>query len=234
MEGLALFWRGCANYFKGDWYAAVADFDRSIRIVDELGDTNLMAWNRIIKGYAAYMGGNRDSGIACSREGMKLADDIGHLPVKSIAYCFQGEPLCIEGETEEAIALVEKSLKCAENGDHFGQLMAYRILAMVAAQLSPPSSEEAEQNIQTSIRLSDERGARPDQAIGHFRYAEILHKKGDLDRALEQLGEAEKLFRDMEMTWWQEQAQALRAWIERGEPFKWFAPYAEGPPKLDG
>ena len=79
------------------------------------------------------MGGDRDGGIACSREGMKIAEKIGYLAVISIAYCFRGEPLCIEGKTEEAIALVEKSLACAEIGDKFGHLMAYRILAMAAA-----------------------------------------------------------------------------------------------------
>jgi hypothetical protein len=67
-------------------------------------------------------------------------------------------------------------------------------------------------------------------AITHFRYAEILHKRGDLPAALEQLSAAEKLFAEMEMTWWSGQAAGLRGRIEGGKPFVWFAPYVDGPP----
>ncbi|MCH8887290.1 MAG: hypothetical protein IIC13_11935 [SAR324 cluster bacterium] len=54
-----------------------------------------------------------------------------------------------------------------------------------------------------------------------------MHKKGDLDAAREQLNQATALFRQMEMTWWAEQAEALRGRIESGAPFKGFAPYGE-------
>ena len=63
-----------------------------------------------------------------------------------------------------------------------------------------------------------------------LRYAECLHKKGDLDAAREQLDQAEALFRDMGMDWWTAQAEGLCRRIDRGEPFKWFAPYVDGPP----
>ena len=35
--------------------------------------------------------------------------------------------------------------------------------------------------------------------------------------------------RDMGMDWWTEQAKALRERIDRGERFKWFVPYVDGP-----
>ncbi|MCH8844932.1 MAG: hypothetical protein IID61_18390 [SAR324 cluster bacterium] len=44
--------------------------------------------------------------------------------------------------------------------------------------------------------------------------------------------QAEALFRDMDMTWWSEQAEGLRGRIDRGEMFKWFAPYVDGPPAV--
>ncbi len=72
---------------------------------------------------------------------------------------------------------------------------------------------------------------RSDGPVSHFRYAEILHKKGDLDAAREQLDQAEALFRDMGMDWWTEQAEGLRGRIDRGEPFRGFAPYVDGPPE---
>lgn len=74
----------------------------------------------------------------------------------------------------------------------------------------------------------------PRAALSHFRFAECLHKKGDLSAALEQLGEAERLFREMRMVWWSEQAAAQRARMQGGRSFAWFVPYPEGPPSLQG
>ena len=53
--------------------------------------------------------------------------------------------------------------------------------------------------------------------------------KGDSDAAREQLAKADVLFRDMEMTWWSEQAVGLRGRIDGGELFRGFAPYVDGP-----
>ena len=39
-------------------------------------------------------------------------------------------------------------------------------------------------------------------------------------------------FRHMGMDWWTEQAEGLRERIDRGESFRWFAPYVDGSPDL--
>ncbi len=51
-----------------------------------------------------------------------------------------------------------------------------------------------------------------------------------MDAAREQLDAAEALFRNMGMDWWTEQAEGLRGRIDRGEPFRWFAPFVNRPP----
>ena len=63
--------------------------------------------------------------------------------------------------------------------------------------------------MQKSIRLCEARGQRPLLAIGHFRYAELLQGKGDLEGAREQVKQATALFQEMEMTWWLSQAKTL-------------------------
>ena len=67
-----------------------------------------------------------------------------------------------------------------------------------------------QRNISESLTVDDGwRGARPDRAITHYRYAELLHEKGDPEQAREQFAKATALFRDMEMTWWLEQVEEL-------------------------
>ena len=109
-------------------------------------------------------------------------------------------------------------------------MTACRALAIAAALDSPPNWKQAERHFQQSIGLAVERRTPPDLSITHFRYAECLHKKGDLNAAREQLDQAEALFREMGMNWWTEQAEGLRGRIESGQEFVWFAPYVDGPP----
>ena len=104
------------------------------------------------------------------------------------------------------------------------------VMAMAEAQNGPAGRRSASEHIRKSIALATERGARPDLAITHFRFAEILQLHGCADPAREQLDQAEALFSDMGMDWWTEQAGGLRGRLDRGEAFVWFAPYVDGPP----
>ena len=56
---------------------------------------------------------------------------------------------------------------------------------------------------------SVEVAGRPDLAVTHFRYVELLQHTGDQIEAHEQLDQASSLFREMEMTGWLEQAEEL-------------------------
>ena len=109
--------------------------------------------------------------------------------------------------------------------------VAWRAKAIAAASESDWS--EMVNRMQASFSTASEQQALPELAVAHLRYAECLHKKGDLDAARGQLDQAEPLFRDMGMAWWAEQAEGLRGRIDRGEEFVWFAPYVDGPPPLD-
>ena len=78
----------------------------------------------------------------------------------------------------------------------------------------PPEPEslaekELKENMEKSLAFFRERGGRPDKAVCHFRYAEILAKFNYTPLSREQLDQATTLFREMEMTWWLEQAEAL-------------------------
>ena len=80
---------------------------------------------------------------------------------------------------------------------------------MAAAQNSPPDWKKVAQHIEEGLACCEKLGARPDLALTHFHYAELLQKKGDHDAAREQLDQATALFRDMEMAWWLKQAEKL-------------------------
>ncbi len=52
----------------------------------------------------------------------------------------------------------------------------------------------------------------------HYDYATLLRDKGDAGHAAEQLAHARGLFAELDMSWWQEQADALAATLDAPPP----------------
>ena len=123
-------------------------------------------------------------------------------------------------------------MEYVNQGDTYGAPFAHRARAVVFSGQSKPDWKRAIESLDAAFEMGNAAQARPDLAITHFRYAECLHKKGDLDAAREQLDQAKTLFRDMGMGWWTDQAEGLRGRIDSGQTFVWFAPYVDGPPSI--
>ena len=134
--------------------------------------------------------------------------------VEGIGFLFHeawmAEVFALANKPKEAVELCQKirELK-TESGQGSGDIHVHRALAITAAQKSRPAWDKVDRHMQTAIQVAIDCGARPDRAITHYRYAELLSKKGAHMQAQEQLTEAVLQFRDMEMTWWLEQAEAL-------------------------
>jgi tetratricopeptide (TPR) repeat protein len=231
-EAVCLHTMASAKCMQGDWESGHLCALESYEKAQQTGNPWLGEWVRIFVGYAAFMRGEHAAGLSMMQTAVSYIDQSGsHLAMTLFGGMFV-ESLMLAGRTTDGMYWAEKVLAYAARGERIGLPIAHRALAIGWSQQVPSAWSEAERELETSLRLARELGHRPDEAITHFRYAECLHKKGDLPAALEQLAEAEKLFAEMEMAWWSEQAAGLRTRVEGGRPFVWFAPYADGPPKL--
>ncbi len=115
----------------------------------------------------------------------------------------------------EATRLATQALEQRQaNGQRTGEAIAHRALALLAAQEKPADWRQVDACMEQSLAVAEECCERPNLAVGRFRYAELLKQKGELDHACEQVNQATALFREMEMTWWLEQAEQLRAGME--------------------
>jgi tetratricopeptide (TPR) repeat protein len=178
------------------------------------------------------MGGDAQKGGDTAVRGLRMLEATAHRWLMTKILGWLTEVRAIGGFAEEALQLAERALEIMVNGNVYTSPPLYRGYALAYANLSAADWVRAEQQMMRAFELAERAESQTNLALDYFRYAEILHKKHDLERASENRSEAERLFKELDMPWWLEQARALRGRIERGEPFRGFAPYVDGPPAI--
>ncbi|MCH9046803.1 MAG: tetratricopeptide repeat protein, partial [SAR324 cluster bacterium] len=209
-EATTIGYDGFIQVFKGDWDRCIASSDRCIALsTAKIGNVMMEALATNMKGYANFMLGDRKSGLELIRKGIQTMESMGSRISLSYFYAVSAEMLCLAGNTDAAEAYARQSLDLGPYGEKWGASVAHRALAMAACQGQQPDWKKAEEHMAESLRLAASRGERPNLAVVHFRFAELLQKKGDEAAAREKLSQATALFREMGMTWWLEQAERL-------------------------
>ena len=88
------------------------------------------------------------------------------------------------------------------------------LLGEIAAQREPPAVAEAAAHYQQALALAEELGMRPLQAHCHRGLGILYAQAGRLEQARTALSTAIALYRDMGMTFWLPQAEAVLAQLE--------------------
>jgi tetratricopeptide (TPR) repeat protein len=217
--------RFCAALvLHGRFQDAIRAYSQALEISRQIGNQIVTGLTTSLQGFARFLSVPDREGISMMEKGIKLVESTGSHMALSFHYAWLAEAHALAGDTRRGLAAGERSLEILQFGERWGEVIARRALAMVEAGTTDPDWGVVDEHMQASLRLARERGERPNLALAHLRHAEILHKKVDLARARVEIDQASKLFLDMDMTWWGEQAEALRGRIERGEPFRGYAP----------
>ncbi len=194
---------------RGEWKDARDAFGRTFEINQRVGQAWLNALAVAAGGWATAMSGEFEEGRRQLKEGIQQLDAVALPIARHWAYGAMAEICCLVGKFDDAKSFGRKGLDYVNSQDLFGESMAFRALAMAAAEEEYPDWSEVDRLMSEAIEKADSNGKRPDLSVTRFRYAEILQKKGDLGGAHTELGQAIELFREMEMSWWLEQAEKL-------------------------
>ena len=146
-------------------------------------------------------------------EGIKIIESAGSRFCISIMYGMLAERYARAGDARKGSNLANKALKLSKSGgDKLGVHSASRTLAIVHAL---KNWNKAQSYIRKSITLAEEQGARPDQAIGLLRYAELIKDKGDPKAAKATVSDARTLFKEMGMRWWLKEADKINKFLRK-------------------
>jgi tetratricopeptide (TPR) repeat protein len=126
-----------------------------------------------------------------------------------------GEAHMLAGCLEEAHALAESALALArQHEERSHQAYALRLLGNIAAQRKPSDVMQAETYYHQALALATELAMRPLQAHCHRGLGMLYSQTGQSEQARVELSTAIEMYREMEMTFWLPETEAVLADVE--------------------
>ena len=131
----------------------------------------------------------------------------GKAAFTSLNYGWLMEGLLEAGREDEARKYFEGALARADKNELFGQAMAYRAMARMAAQRR--DAQGVDEHLARAIEVADRRQSRHEAAVTLLARARCAATMGETDTAVSLAREVREAFRSMEMRWHDREAARL-------------------------
>jgi class 3 adenylate cyclase/tetratricopeptide (TPR) repeat protein len=194
---------GVLHLLKGNHAEAAREIEQSIEVWRTI---QAPAWNHPVTGLGlVYCRMGRVS------EGIALIDGApgGGAFFHYSAGAVLGEAYLLAGRASEAADQAQKTLaRAREKGQRAFEADALHLAGEVAAQADPPDLAAAEPQYRAAMSLAEELGMRPLVAHCHLGLGKLYRRTGKREQAREHLAAATTMYREMDMRFWLEQAEA--------------------------
>jgi tetratricopeptide (TPR) repeat protein len=188
---------------RGDLSHAVRLLERGLALSREWSLTFFSAATTGSLGYAYALSGRIAEGIPLMEHAVAMR--LG--PVQPLYLGDLGEAYVLADRIEDALAFAGRALTLArERGLRPYEAWALRLLCEVTARHDPP--EHADGHYRDALALAEELGMRPLVAHCHLGLGKLYRLTGQREQAREHLTTATAMYREMEMRFWLEKAEA--------------------------
>jgi class 3 adenylate cyclase/tetratricopeptide (TPR) repeat protein len=182
-EAMAFGYLGSVQFWYGQWQEAIDNCSMCIEISKKLDNSLPINWASLFKGAAIFNSGRQDEGLRLMRKAIQILERTDSILGQRHNYSLYAECLAVRGENLEAESANQKALALNQSGQKWGEVISCRTLALLAAAESRPDWYQVDSYMKRSIQLAKEKEALPELVVSLFRYADLLGKKGDKDRA---------------------------------------------------
>jgi tetratricopeptide (TPR) repeat protein len=200
---------GYARLQRGDVSEAVSVLERCDSVAR---DASVNVWWGPITGsleYACVLSGAFERGIRLL-EGITEPGATENLPGISEWQAYLADGYLLAGRLGRAVEAADRAVTMArERGERGAEALALRVQADIAGAHDPVGSR-AEELYRQGLTLADELGMRPLVAHCHLGLGTQFCRVGDGAKAVEHLATATTMYREMEMGFWLEKAEAAR------------------------
>jgi class 3 adenylate cyclase/tetratricopeptide (TPR) repeat protein len=211
-EAANLYYRAIVFEQKGEWDRVVESARAGLEIAQQLGDLFRVYVLNVILGYGLVRLGEGQIGIDTIERGIRLAEQLGTTYLLSWAVCWLSDAYLSQGNVDGALSAASRARALLSPGsDAYGEGRAARCFGDALFRKDPARAAEAEQHIESAIRLQLDKGMRPQAAISFVSHARLLRARGEAEAAKKLLDRAAKLFTEMEMRWHLQAVASIRA-----------------------
>ncbi len=160
-------------------------------------------------GYAYAWSGSVQKGVLLLEQALTEYESTGMEHFLSISVVQLGEAYLLAECTDNARACADRALMLAgRRGEHGFQAWALHLLGDIAAHPYCFDAETGEAHYRKALALAGPRGMRPLVAHCYLGIGNLYRRSGKLEQAREHVATATTMYREMDMSFWLEQAEA--------------------------
>jgi class 3 adenylate cyclase/tetratricopeptide (TPR) repeat protein len=201
---------GTLRLLKGDWPKAQALIDHWLAVVRTGNVVYLLPAAVASSAWALAQLGEASEALNRLREGEQLLERqaaMGLFRHHGWAYHSLGRAALLLGRLDEARRLGDRAVQSSP-GHHGFAAHALHLLGDVATHPDRFDAQSGEAHYRQSLALAEPRGMRPLVAHCHLGLGTLYRRTGDRAKADEHLTTATTMYREMDMGFWLEQAEA--------------------------
>ena len=208
--GVAHWVAGMLHLAKGDWAKARSLIEHGIAVFRTGNVIIQLPWAVASSAWLLAQLGEASEALNRLQEGEHLLErhaTRGIVAYHVWAYHALGRACLLLGRLDEAWLLAERAIECSQ-GHHGFMAHALHLLGDIATHPDRFDTERGEAHYRKSLALAEPRGMRPLVAHCHLGLGRLYRRTGDREQVHEHLTTATTMYREMDMRFWLEQAEA--------------------------
>jgi tetratricopeptide (TPR) repeat protein len=201
---------GMRHLLQGDWTKAHRLFERGLAVTRTANVVVQLPWAVASSAWLLAQLGEAGQALGRLREGEQLLDRQAARGISSYLgwnYHALGRACLLLGHLDEARRLGDRAIEFSP-GDQGSTAHALHLLGDIATHPDRFDAERGEAHYRQALALAGPRSRRPLVAHCHLGLGKLYRRTSKREQAHEHLTTATTLYRDMDMRFWLEQAEA--------------------------
>jgi class 3 adenylate cyclase/tetratricopeptide (TPR) repeat protein len=194
---------------QGDLDRAKSLADRAIELCRQWGFSRSLGQVMSVLGHILVLSGRATEAVELLEQGLRRTDAVGHTWLRCPRVTDLGEAYLMLGRVQDAASCATDAVESARTrGERGFEAWALRLQAEIALAAQPPDVSIAEERYREAKALAGSLEMRPLMAHCHFGLVKLYRRTGKREQAREHLATATTMYREMDMRFWLEQAEA--------------------------
>ncbi len=197
------------NSVRGEMNQATRLVERALALCREWNITSHTPIAMASLGHVYAWSGRIGEGVSLLQQALAAYESAGFGFRHSLGVEQLGEAYLLADQVENARACADRAVMLARGrGERGYEAYALRLVGEIASHCDPPNVEQAEGHYRQAMSLAEELGMRPLLGHCHLGLGKLRRWTGKREQAEDHLTTAATMYREMDMGFWLEKAEA--------------------------